>query len=369
MGASGLWPSRKRRASAGRAGTGRHGLAGTAREREATATSRHIPGKSESSDDHHIAKTGRGVRLPFRGRTEARSTDFLDRIGGVSRSGQRDNRRPRGVYVIMGAVVVAAVVVTIVYSDHPLVDRFGANFATEALGILVTLVFVHRFLEQQERARRLRGSIGALRKGNRALSRLVEPWAALIKGSRTEFPSGPPQTIDEIFASHMTEGLLDLDPRRDREDEGAGERWLRWATGHFEEAKQSLETIIASYGSVLDPAYVEAIDELVDDPFLRLIDDLSRDDTLGPKQWRLKLNLARAGREAHFERLQVAVALHNRLSAEAASVRSRRTAPRSGTIGVELPLDWDLRVQSPAEPSWWRSPPTPGSLREQPAVR
>ncbi|NIV22026.1 MAG: hypothetical protein GWN54_16175, partial [Gammaproteobacteria bacterium] len=56
------------------------------------------------------------------------------------------------------------------------------------------------------------------------------------------------------------------------------------------------------------------------------------------------LRTARGSREAHFQRLLRAVHLHNELAAEAAEVRDRRTAPRTSLVGMELPMDHDLKV-------------------------
>ncbi|HUH11578.1 MAG TPA: hypothetical protein VMK65_00655, partial [Longimicrobiales bacterium] len=101
---------------------------------------------------------------------------------------------------------------------------------------------------------------------------------------------------------------------------------------------------------------------LVDDPFLPLLEELAADPSAGPRVWRTRMNMARGLRAAHFERLLAAVQLHNELAAEAARVRSRRTAPVTGSIGVELSLDVDLRARERFDLSWWRDAPQPGSL-------
>lgn len=65
-------------------------------------------------------------------------------------------------YVTLGSIVVLSATVSQLAPDHEVAQRFGPGLATEALGILLTLVFVQRFLERQDRVRRLRSSLGAL---------------------------------------------------------------------------------------------------------------------------------------------------------------------------------------------------------------
>jgi len=54
-------------------------------------------------------------------------------------------------YLILGAAVVAVVAVTQLTPDSEVVQRFGPNLATETLAILLTLVFVQRFIDLQHR--------------------------------------------------------------------------------------------------------------------------------------------------------------------------------------------------------------------------
>jgi hypothetical protein len=58
-----------------------------------------------------------------------------------------------------------------------------------------------------------------------------------------------------------------------------------------------------------------------------------------------------------------AIDLHNCLARDAAAVRTQRMAPRTGTIGMELPMDHDLRVNVDIERRWWSELPALGSLR------
>ncbi|MCI0433342.1 MAG: hypothetical protein L0271_06815, partial [Gemmatimonadetes bacterium] len=59
--------------------------------------------------------------------------------------------------------------------------------------------------------------------------------------------------------------------------------------------------------------------------------------------------------------------LHNRIAADAATVRTRRRAPRSGSIGVTLALDADLRIDVRRDAGWWGQAPSPGALTQSAA--
>jgi hypothetical protein len=279
--------------------------------------------------------------------------------------------RPRGtvaaylrtIYIVLISIVVISVAVEVLFRDIELVDSFAPNIATESMGILLVVFFVQRYLERQERAQRLRASIGGLRKASRALQRMVEAWAQLVKGTLPREPESPPHELGELLETHYTEELAHCDPAVARNRPGnTPEKWVHWASREVAESCSLLNQIIIAYSGALDPAYVEVIDELVDDPFIRLFDDLAGREPEA-RAWTVSMNTGRALRETHFARLMAAVSLHNSLARDAAAVRTRRMAPRTGTIGMELPMDHDLRVNIDIQRRWWSDQPALGSLR------
>jgi hypothetical protein len=271
----------------------------------------------------------------------------------------------RRIYILFGFVISASVAASFLFPNIAFVDLFASGIATDSFGILLTLVFVHRFLERQERSRRLRGSIGALRRGSRALSEMTDAWALLIRGSLEREPTDPVQNLEDLFAPHFFENLTYLDPRRMRHVEGLEpEPWMRWATRRLVAAREALNQIMVAYSGSLDPAYIEAVDEIVDDAFLQMFEAMAEGD-LDAREWRVRMNAARASRETHFARLVATIRLHNELARDAATVRSRRIAPRTGSVGMELPLDHDLRFETGLARRWWGQPPGIGTLRSE----
>lgn len=264
------------------------------------------------------------------------------------------------VYWLLILLIVLATAGSIVWGDVVLVGRFGPNLATESLGILLTVFFVRRFMEHAERARRLRASAGALRKSRVALQEMIDAWSATVKGcmetNQTTFGSRA-----ALITPDRSEWLLSLDPAARRPDHPA-ERWLDWLTARVRHAQDTLDQIVGTYGGILDPEYVEAVDALVADPFLSGFRDLAGSD-IGVREWRVAMNAVRGLRSSHFERLLGVIALHNGLAGEVGRVRGSSAAPRSSLIGVELARDHDLTVDATVDDGWWRSPPHVGSLR------
>jgi hypothetical protein len=301
---------------------------------------------------------------------------WLDQLGGEAQNVDdrpRDRMHLRPVYVAFVALIVFTVTVTILWGDptNPrgmniavvkFIDRFGPNLASESIGILLTLVFVRRFLEQAERSRRLRASVGALRKARRALQDLVDTWSTTVKGCMQQRERGQLMRVQDILSPDSSELLLWCDPSA-RRPGGESERWVAWAGKHVRAAQNSLDQIVGTYGGTLDPEYVEALDTLIADPFLKGFADLTTDERIEAPRWRVALNTVRALRMAHFERLLNTVKLHNQLAAETATVRGRVAAPRTSMLGVELAPDHDLKVDTALDEGWWRSSPIVGSLR------
>lgn len=285
---------------------------------------------------------------------------------------RQHGKRPRGsvaaylrtIYVVLISIVVASVLAEVLYREVDMVDRFAPNIATESVGILLVVLFVQRYLERQERAQRLRASIGGLRKASRALHRMADAWAQLVKGTLPREPVPTPRALPDLLEAHYTEELAHCDPAAARPERTGAPReyWVHWASKEITESCDLLNQIIIAYSGALDPGYVETIDELVDDPFIRMFSDLAG-HVPERRVWTVRMNTGRALRETHFARLVAAINLHNSLARDAAAVRTRRIAPRTGTIGMELPLDHDLRVNVEIERRWWSDQPTPSSLR------
>ena len=271
----------------------------------------------------------------------------------------------RILYLVLAGVGLIAAALTAAYPDAPFVRDFGANVATESLAIIVTLAFVRTILERQERARRLRASVGALRKARASMERLVSTWSDLVKGCLPALPAERPTTDDELFASHYTEHLARLDPTVTRLESAAeepGERWTVWAVARFRRDRGALEDIARSYGSVLDPDYVEVLEALVDDGFVEAFITLTEEGA-DARGWRFQMNMNRGRREAHFRALSSAITVHNRVAEEAAAYRSRSLLPRAAALDIDLGAAEDLVLDTHLDPGFWATRPTPGSLR------
>lgn len=276
-----------------------------------------------------------------------------------ARSAWRSLPSAWGGYFALALALLASVVATVALERSDEVQRYGPNLTTELLGIIITLVFVQRLLARDERARKLRASVGPLRKGRTALAEFLQGWSTLLKGAfdprRTELP----RSFEHLFASDYTADLASLDPQA---RSGEAEPWTRTGIRQLLDAQRRLREVIAVYGASLDPDYLEAIDELADDSFVELLEELASRN-LSSREWRVAINQSRGYREGHFVRLVHAVSLHNRLSSEAARFRSRHLAPSARSLSLQLRADHDLAVPLQLGREWWSTAPLPGELR------
>ncbi|CAN5405757.1 hypothetical protein BH24GEM3_BH24GEM3_22430 [soil metagenome] len=271
-----------------------------------------------------------------------------------------------GVFGVLALVLVATVLVAVIFRDNWAVEHFGPNLATELLGIIITVAFVQRLLQREERARKLRATVGALRKGRTALASLIEVWSRLVKGTLDPRQTEYPLNVEQLFASYYTEALAHLSPTLSRQSPAAPQISLGAAAAQLTAALRALRDIIFVYGSSLDPDYLEAVDELADDAFVGLIVELASVESLTPQEWRIRINTSRGYREAFFIRLLHALQVHNRLAVEAARFRSHLLAPRAQYLSMRLRPDQDLTVDTQLTRDWWAEPPALGALRSEP---
>jgi hypothetical protein len=263
------------------------------------------------------------------------------------------------VYIALALAVGATVALTVTLDHSEQIQLFGPNLATELLGIIATLTFVQRLLAREERARKLRASVGPLRKCRMAFSDFLQGWSMLLKGAfdprRTELP----RTFEELLTSDYTNDLASLDPQSRTED---AETWTELGLCQLVSAQARLREVIAIYGAALDPEYLEAIDELADDSFVQFLEQLAAGKP-SVHQWRVAINQSRGCREGHFVRLVHALTVHNQLSDEAARFRSRHLAPNTHSLTLQRSADYDLTVPLQLGRSWWSATPLTGGLR------
>ncbi len=265
-------------------------------------------------------------------------------------------------YMILGGLVVASAAASQLAPDNEVVQRFGPNLATEALAILLTLVFVQRFLERQDRVRRLKSSLGAFRRGSRALTRLLEVWGVLVKGGLRNPPRYPPDSMLDLLEPHHTLVLAEIDPAAPSVEDPSVS-WSAWVARELRAGREALRDVIRVYGTSLDAEYVEALDALIDDEFFDIFTEIADGRGRGGADWHVGIRRVPGARDGHFRRLRAVVELHNQLAHEAAAIRDPKRLPQTHGVGVDLPPDSDLRVHHAVNGPWWKAEPAPGSLR------
>jgi hypothetical protein len=240
-----------------------------------------------------------------------------------------------GLYAGLLALSAAGLVFGFLRADDPFQQELGINVGTDAFSILITVAIVHRFLERQERSRRLRGSLGGLRKAQRLLSAIVHEWAALL---RTCAPphADLPRHVERLFAPDTTERLIfsDADSREIMADR----------IDRIILAQQEIAGLLRQYTSSLDPAYVEVFDSLSDDAFPRLVRDSVGHSS--QRAQRSHMNAARGARMTHFSRLLRAIDVQNECAREAQRLSAAVAEGTTGTLGLRIPPEQEIAVQT-----------------------
>src|SRR5688500_17066058 len=98
------------------------------------------------------------MKRPGRGRKEKVEKDAESSSSWLDDFRSDDSFQMRPVYAVLLTITMIALILTLLYPFtseglawlNPIVDRFGANVTTEGFALTFTLVFVNRFLEQQD---------------------------------------------------------------------------------------------------------------------------------------------------------------------------------------------------------------------------
>ncbi len=180
----------------------------------------------------------------------------------------------RGTYLTLGLLILAMTLAYVVLGDSlPFVKDYAPGLASEALGILLTLVLVQRILERRQEEDRSRASRGGVRRAESPLRDLAELWSDLIKGSLPQAPARPPMTYQDLFASEWASAVDDSELAKVRYP-WSGETWAESAARTISRARRQISAILESYGVHLNTHFIEVLDELRDDQLLDHVESL-----------------------------------------------------------------------------------------------
>lgn len=224
----------------------------------------------------------------------------------------------KSTYTVLAMLVAAAAAIYALWAaDVAFVRDFAPNFATEVLGILITLFFVRRILDRRQAHDRARASRGGVRRALTPLRDLAQLWAGVIQDSLPQAPARPPRTYSALFASEWAAWLDQGDLTRVRY-RWSGETWIESAARTIRMSRRRISEILEVYSVHLDAGLIEALDELRDDPYLALVEDLGEQQRLSKSQPELEpvldeLSVARTGpdRARMLRTLVQAIDLYN----------------------------------------------------------
>ena len=87
----------------------------------------------------------------------------------------------RAIYITLAMIVAFVSVAHLIWGqDTGFIRDFAPGLATEVLGILITLVFVHRILDRRAMDERARASRGGVRRAEDPLRDLSDLWTEIV---------------------------------------------------------------------------------------------------------------------------------------------------------------------------------------------
>lgn len=184
-------------------------------------------------------------------------------------------------YAWLAVIIVLVVTAHLLWGDQvALVRDYGPGVASEVLGILITLIFVQRILERRQQEERARASRGGVRRAEDPLRDLASLWAEIVKGCLEHLPARPPKTYQELFASEWSASVDHCDTTQVRYA-WSDETWAESAARIIARARDQISAILDLYGVHLNAHFIEALDEVRDDPFLAHVETLGEQLRVG----------------------------------------------------------------------------------------
>ena len=187
----------------------------------------------------------------------------------------------RAIYITLAVIVALVSIAHLLWGQNPgFVRDFAPGFATEVLGILITLVFVHRILDRRAMDERARASRGGVRRAEDPLRDLSDLWTEIVRGCLERFPSRPPPTYEELFSSEWSAAIDHCDLTHVRYA-WSDETWAESAARVIARARDQISGILDLYGVHLNAHFIEVLDEIRDDPFLSHVETLGEQLRVG----------------------------------------------------------------------------------------
>ena len=187
----------------------------------------------------------------------------------------------RAIYITLAMIVALVSVAHLIWGQETgFVRDFAPGLATEVLGILLTLVFVHRILDRRAMDERARASRGGVRRAEDPLRDLSDLWTEIVRGCLERLPSHPPRTYEELFASEWSTVIDHCDLTHVRYA-WSDETWAESAARVIARARDQISGILDLYGVHLNAHFIEVLDEIRDDPFLSHVETLGEQLRVG----------------------------------------------------------------------------------------
>jgi len=187
----------------------------------------------------------------------------------------------RAIYITLATIAALLALAHVLWGQEAgFIRDFAPGLASEVLGILLTLVFVHRILDRRAKDERARASRGGIRRAEDPLRDLADLWTEIVRGCLERLPTHPPRTYEELFSSEWSTAIDHCDVTHVRYA-WSDETWAESAARVIARARDQISGILDLYGVHLNAHFIEVLDEIRDDPFLSHVETLGEQLRVG----------------------------------------------------------------------------------------
>jgi hypothetical protein len=152
--------------------------------------------------------------------------------------------------IVLMIILLASVCLVFWVNFNGSLSDFGLNGFTEALGILVTVLFIDQIIKRQEELRSLPQRATAYEDVRFLTSRIISFWCDVLKSCVAD-PS--PDNYSELFNKENFEKILQNLNLDSQPNVIPKRTWFDWFPENLADHKKRAETILERHNYVLDP--------------------------------------------------------------------------------------------------------------------
>jgi hypothetical protein len=162
-------------------------------------------------------------------------------------------------YLILAAVLAAAVLVVLRVRPESLWSAFCLNVAAGVVGTFLTVLLVDNVIQRQADEREAKMVSVAMQQLRLPLSDHVRFWGEVFKAAAAQKPEPPPTEVGEFLNARFVETLKEFNLATNAPVSPLMP-WNRYMLIELESYKSALDIVINKYAFVLDPDFTQCLE-------------------------------------------------------------------------------------------------------------